>query len=52
MSKALFFWVIYIVAVIVVAIFNWPFTRASAPWLILMLLVGVIGWAVFGAPVH
>jgi hypothetical protein len=52
MDKSLFFWLVYIVCVVVSGLLGWPFTRSSGVWLVVLLLIGVLGWAVFGQPVR
>lgn len=53
MSIALLFWVIYIVAIV----FGLYTNRAGLPaWaggsLLYFILIGILGWAVFGAAIH
>lgn len=57
MSKGLFFWLVFIVCVILGGVANVP--RATPwparPWVngfIVFLLLGVLGWGLFGPPVH
>jgi hypothetical protein len=56
MSLQLLFWVIYIVSVIFGLYSNWPDSRANArPFgnaLIVFILIGILGWSVFGAAIH
>jgi len=53
MSKELLFWIIYLICFL----FGgwWGFTgdnrRYVWPGLIVFILVGLLGWAVFGAPI-
>ena len=51
MSKSLAFWIIYLIAIVLTVFLNWPLGRLSAQWLVIMLLIGIIGWAVFGAAI-
>lgn len=61
MPLQLFFWVIYIVAILFGVWSNYEATPAGQPvtwyrragaYLVLWLLVGVLGWQVFGAALH
>ncbi len=57
MPLGLFFWVIYIIAVLFGFWANYEaaqplWYRRAGAYLILWLLVGVIGWQVFGAAIH
>lgn len=52
MSLGILFWIIFLIALI----FGIPQVNAKVPaWssnLIFWILVGILGWAVFGQPVH
>lgn len=53
MNLALLFWVLYIIALV----FGLYSNRASIPvWaggsLLYFVLIGILGWAVFGAAIH
>jgi hypothetical protein len=55
MTKELLFWLIYIVCILATLLFSWPegpVTRLSlrplGNNLILFVLIGILGWAVFG----
>ena len=56
MSKELAFWVIYLISIFVVGLSFYetgqplPFRRAGGSF-ILWVLIGIVGWAVFGAPI-
>jgi hypothetical protein len=52
MSISLLFWVLYIVGVLFSGWAVWPFTRASAPTLWVLVLIALLGYAQFGAAVH
>jgi hypothetical protein len=49
MDKSLLFWLVY---VIVTVFLGWPLNRASGQWLIILLLIGILGWGVFGPVVR
>jgi len=57
MTIGVLFWVLYIVFLVfgLWAGYPWP---AGSPWyrnmgfLLIYILIGLIGWRVFGAPVH
>lgn len=54
MSFALLFWILMLLWLLGLGYRNWP----SRDWgpigadLILFILIGLLGWHVFGAPVH
>ncbi len=48
MPIGILFWVIYVVAVIVYGILNWPLNRASGSGLVLFILIFLLGWRAFG----
>jgi hypothetical protein len=52
MDKSLFFWIIFIVAAIlgIGGPFYGPWGRAASigAWIVLLLLIGILGWAAFG----
>ncbi len=52
MSVALLYWLIVLFWVLASLWGNWPLTRAHAPNVILLILFLIIGWLLFGAPVH
>ena len=54
MSIALLFWVLYIVGVVFAGWSQFPMTnpRGFGASLFVMILIGLLGWAVFGAAVH
>lgn len=52
MSKGLLFWIVYIVVIAISFFVNWPLERRSASWIAILVLIGVLGWAVFGAVVQ
>ena len=51
MSLGLAFWII----MLLVIIFNWPNRNWGPPWagsLVLIVLLFLLGWKVFGFPIH
>jgi hypothetical protein len=56
MPLGIFFWVVYVVAIIFGVWSNYepapsPWFKRAGAYLVLWLLVGILGWAVFGAVV-
>ncbi len=52
MPKGMVFWVVYLIALLVVVWLGWPWTVGSAWVFVVFILVGLLGWAVFGRPVQ
>lgn len=52
MTFALLFWVLMLLCLLSMVWGGWPLTKASAPNLLLFILLLLLGWRVFGAPVH
>ena len=52
MSFSLCYWILMLIWLVGGAVTAWPNLRASWPNLVLFLLLLVIGWQVFGAPLH
>lgn len=55
MSPGVWFWLLYVVSFIFGAANNWPHDPARGYWgvgwsLVLFVLIGLLGWGVFGAP--
>ena len=48
MPKGILFWVVFVVLVLVAGWAAYPFQRASAAMLALLILIAILGWAVFG----
>ena len=52
MPLGILFWVVYVVAIIFGVWSNYtpgqPWFRAAGAYLVLWLLVGILGWSVFG----
>lgn len=49
MTKAVAFWLIYVVFFILALWFSWPPNWGLAGTLVIFALIGLVGWAVFGA---
>jgi hypothetical protein len=55
MSISLLFWILYILALVFSMWANWPANGAFRPLgapLLVFVLIGLLGWKVFGAAVH
>ncbi len=52
MSVNIWFWLIYVLSIIFGGWINFPFERRSYTFVILMVLIGLLGWAQFGGPIH
>lgn len=51
MSSSAWFWIIYVIAIIFGGFMLWPFERRSGIWLVVMILLGIVGYAIFGSPI-
>jgi len=56
MSISLLFWILYLIALVFSLWTNWPangpaFRPLGGP-LLVFVLIGLLGWKVFGQPVH
>lgn len=57
MPAGIWFWIIYVIFVLLGGFFWWP--RGSEPnrfypfggYLVVMVLIGLLGWGVFGPPI-
>jgi hypothetical protein len=53
MPKGLAFWIVYLMALLFTIWAGWPWgTLSSVPVLVLFFLIGILGWAQFGAPIQ
>lgn len=57
MTLALLYWILLLLYLILGAVGSWPKGEAKFGWahgggLLLFLLLLVLGWAEFGAPIH
>jgi len=52
MNLSLFFWVVYLI-VLIVGFWQAQWSvKAYVPNLIILILIGILGWSVFGAAIH
>jgi hypothetical protein len=51
MSAAIWFWIIYVIALLFCGWVMWPVGMASGPVVVVFVLIGLLGWGVFGAPI-
>lgn len=55
MGAGIWFWIIYVLSLLLGGGWYWR-TPALQPWgpigLIQFILIGLLGWGVFGAPIH
>jgi hypothetical protein len=54
MSVGIWFWVIYVIGII---LWGWLFRQPQAPYapyhpVIWLILIGLLGWGIFGPPIH
>lgn len=52
MPLGLVFWVVYLVALVLSLVQSWPFSLGSAGTILFFVLIGILGWAQFGAMVR
>lgn len=52
MSLAIAYWVLMLIWLALVIYSSWPNLRSGGGNLVLFLLLVIIGWQVFGAPLH
>ena len=52
MSFALCFWICYLLALVLGLWSAWPVNKASGGTLLLFILLALLGWKVFGPPIH
>jgi hypothetical protein len=52
MQIGIAFWVVYLLYVVLGFWLSWPNLRGSAPNFVLMILVALLGWRVFGPPIN
>jgi hypothetical protein len=51
MSKGLCFWIVYLIILVLMLVL--PTTRSYWPWTLgVFILIGIIGWQVFGAMIR
>jgi hypothetical protein len=52
MSISILYWLLMILWLFFGCWSNWPNFRAGAPNLLLFVLLVILGWHAFGAPIH
>lgn len=52
MSAAIWFWILYVISLLFTGYWNWPFNQNGAPYGLIYILIGLLGWGVFGAPIR
>lgn len=52
MNRSMLFWLVYVVAVILLALVRYPFSKQSLGDAILFALIGLLGWSVYGPMVR
>ena len=52
MSMGLMYWILMLVWLVFGVWMNWPNYKASGGNLLLFILLVLLGWSVFGAPIH
>lgn len=59
MPAGIWFWIIYVICAIFGMFFNWP-AEPGTPWswrpfgwsIVLLILIGLLGWGIFGPPIR
>lgn len=52
MTAGIWFWILYVISLVFTGFWNWPLNQGHAPWLLIYILLGLLGWGVFGAPIR
>lgn len=52
MSAGIWFWIIFVISIIFGFWSVWPFERKSGIYLVVYILIGLLGWRVFGPVVQ
>ncbi len=52
MTAGIWFWVLYVVSLIFTGYCWWPFNTDRGPSILLYVLLGLLGWGVFGPPIR
>lgn len=56
MAAGIWFWIIFVVSVVCCGVISWPISgecrRCVGVSLVIMILIGLLGWGVFGPPIR
>jgi cell division protein FtsW (lipid II flippase) len=52
MSSGIWFWIIFVIALLFGAWTEWPFQRRAGTVLVVFILLALLGYRVFGGPVQ
>lgn len=54
MTAGQWFWIIYVIIVVFCGVINWPFSdrRFAGTSLAILVLLGLLGWGIFGPPIR
>lgn len=52
MTAGIWFWIIYVLSFLFTGWWWWPLTQERAPWLVMYILIGLVGWGTFGPPIR
>jgi len=52
MTAGIWFWILYVISLLFCGYSWWPFNQGHAPSLLIYILIGLLGWGVFGAPIR
>ena len=52
MTAAIWFWLFYVGSLVFTGYWWWPLTSERGPSFIMYVLIGLLGWGVFGAPIR
>lgn len=52
MIAGTWFWILYVLALLLTTYWSWPLARDHTPYGLIYLLIGLLGWGVFGAPIR
>jgi hypothetical protein len=52
MTAGIWFWILYVLSIVFAGYWWWPFNADRGPSLIAYILIGLLGWGVFGAPIR
>ena len=54
MPAGIWFWIIYVILVVFCGVINWPFSdrRFAGTSFVVLVLIGLLGWGLFGPPIR